>query len=662
MRNISPLPLTAATQPRARTLTWLVCAVALTGAPHLLHLPLWISLASLMIAAWRVSAAHRGWPLPGKGLCLLLAMACVVGIYLDFGTLLGRDAGVALLMVMLSLKLLETRDLRDCMVVVFLGYFLIITNFLYSQSIPMGLYMLLAVLLITTTLVEMNRLTGTLRTQLRIAGLLLLQALPLMLVLFVLFPRVAGPLWALPQQGSSASTGLSDEMTPGSISNLVASRAVAFRAAFEGAIPVPAERYWRGPVFWFSDGQSWSPGSLSGEQAQAFTGPMEVITYTLTLEPHHKTGLFALDLPASVPEGARLTDDFQLLSETSVKTRQHYQLTAYLTSETGPLAEQQLRRALQLPADSNPRARALGLSWRERAGGDAEIVRQALSYFNKETFFYTLNPPRLGTRPGDNPVDEFLFETRRGFCEHFASAFTTLMRAAGLPSRVVTGYQGGEYNPLGGYLAVRQSDAHAWTEVWLNGHGWVRIDPTGAVAPERIELGGDALAEARQASGFFMAGEGLWGRAAQPLRLAWDAMNYNWNQWVLSYGPERQRGLLSSLGLGDITWKGMALALTAGLGLLAFALGAYLLRYRNPLEDPTVTAYRRFCNKLARRGIARARPEGPNDFAARAAQKRPELAAEIRHITGLYCSLRYRMEPSVGGTAELRRRVRRFRP
>ncbi|MDE2088925.1 MAG: DUF3488 domain-containing transglutaminase family protein [Gammaproteobacteria bacterium] len=652
---------------RTATLVWLLASLALVIAPHALRLPAWIPLLCALLGAWRTLAHRRRWRAPRKSVLLLFTLACAVGVYLDFGTLFGRDAGVALLTIMLGLKLLETQRRRDIMVVVFLAYFLVITNFLYSQSIPMALYMLVAVLVITGALIDLNLPeTRPVRVTLRLSVQLLAQAAPIALLLFILFPRIPGPLWSLPNDAHRGVTGLTDRLAPGSLSRLSESNAVAFRASFEGPPPPPAQRYWRGPVLWHTDGMDWTPGRRRDGKpgragVMAYRALGRPLTYTVILEPDNRPWLFTLGLPASVPPHAYLTPDFQLLADKPVTHRIRYRVSSYLRYDTGSLSAAERARALQLPAHISPRVRALASSWRGAARGDAQIVNDALLYFRGRPFVYTLTPPPLGR----HPVADFLFKTRKGFCEHYAASFALLMRIAGIPSRVITGYLGGKMNPLGDYMIVRQSDAHAWVEVWLKRRGWVRVDPTAAVAPQRIDEGID-VADIAPAGGAvrFDVPQAAWlARAWRHTRLAWDAANYGWDRWVLAYGPRRQLALLARLGLGAPPWQVMALGLLIGTGALLLATGLLMLRRRPArVNDPAAAAYRRFCSKLARRGLRRAPGEGPLDFERRIADLRPDLAAPGRAIIRLYVALRYGAHAPRDALSRLRRQVRAFRP
>src|SRR3569623_946517 len=451
---------------RSATLYRLLAALALVGVPHALHLPLWLSGVAVGLGIWRYIAAHRQLRLPPSWLRIALTVLSLGAIFGQYGTLLGRDAGAALLIAMLGLKLLELREPRDVYVVGCLGYFLVIVHFLYSQTPLLVVYMLATVVLLTATLIDLTRREhAPLRPLLRLAATLVGYAVPLMLAAFILFPRISSPLWGLPNDAYSGMSGLSNEMAPGRISQLSLSDAVAFRVEFEGALPPPQQRYWRGPVFSLTDGERWRGGPLDERErgAPSFVALGAPFRYSVTLEPRDHRWLFALELPA----------------------------------------------------EGSPRARALAADWRAHATSSADVVQAALRMYREQHFVYTLTPPRID----DDFVDGFLFGTRRGFCEHYAASLAFLMRAAGIPARVVTGYQGGELNSFGNYLVVRHRDAHAWTEVWLGDSGWVRVDPTAAVAPERIERGIDPALQRAGEAVRFSSHENAWlGRLARALQ------------------------------------------------------------------------------------------------------------------------------------------------
>ncbi len=640
---------------------WMLALQMLMLAPHLTRLPLWVGALALGLGGWRLLLAWRSpGRMPGGWLLVAITLLATTAVVLTYGHLLGPEEGVALLVLMWALKLLETRTERDVMLVLLLGYFLVITNFMYSQSVLMALYMLGTVLLTTTLIVAVQQpaLARPRSAELRLALTLLGQATPLMVVLFLLFPRVSGPLWGMPST-SEGMTGVSDRMAPGGLSKLIQSREIAFRVNFRGAIPDPSALYWRGPVLGYYDGWSWSVGWPAGHRLPPLRDLGEPIDYVVTLEPHKYGWLYALDMPAGAPPGATLDADYTLSLPEPVGQRQRYALRSYLHYRLGETTFDGYarRRALQLPKSGNPRTRALAHTWRSESRSDREIVFRALQLFRDEAFYYTLSPPLLD----DDPVDDFLFETRRGFCEHYASAFVLLMRAADVPARVVAGYQGGELNPVGDYLIVRQSDAHAWAEVWLSDAGWTRVDPTVAVAPERVERGLEAALPAGESQTLLAARGAAW---LHPVILAWDALNHRWDYWVLGYGTARQAELLASLGLNARHWQELVVALVAAAATLLGGVFA-LMRWRGggaQPADPVLRSYRRYCAKLARVGLARRPSEGPLDYAARVRRARPDLGSRSDLITRLYIVLHYGSGGPPRAEERLRRLVRHFRP
>ena len=638
-------------------LTAILVSLALVMAPHASHLPTWIpSLVTIvLLGRFYIGWQHRR--LPNKAILVAIAIASTAGIALSYRTLYGRDVGVALLTVMMGLKVMEMNAPRDTMVAILLAYFLVVTNFFYSQSIPTALYMLLVVWIITATMVRLQHQASTPKPSaiLKQAVTMLLQGIPIMLALFLLFPRVQGPLWGLPQINYSAKSGLSDTMSPGDVSSLSLSDDVAFRVLFEQHPATPSQLYWRGPVLWNFDGRTWRPGMTLTARGPEVEGLDPPLRYSVTMESHDRYWLFAIDMPIVIPQGAYLTMDHQLLSRRIVRERMRYDMQSSLRYRINPdESAGNLRLARQLPAGYAPRARAFAEQLRAQGGTDREIVNRALKMFRDQPFMYTLEPPKLGP----DPVDEFLFVTRSGFCEHYASAFTFLMRAADIPARVVTGYLGGETNPVDGYFVVRQSDAHAWTEVWLADEGWVRVDPTATVSPLRIERG--LAAAVPEADRPLLERRNLdWLKQA---RFAWDAVANSWNQWVLGYNPERQGRFLSQFGLKDISWQDLVIILAVVCGLIVLSLSVGLLfRMNFRRRDPVLRAYLAFCDAMARRGAPRRPSEGPRDFAARIGRQFPDLKEAAQNVSALYVSLRYGRQPRQDELHALRAAVRIIR-
>ena len=631
----------------------LLCGAGLVLLPHLLHLPLWVSAVSLATLGWRVAITLRGTRLPPAPLLLPLALGAVGGIWLTFHTILGRDAGVAMLVLLVAFKMLEMRARRDLYVVIYLSFFLLLTTFFYSQGVGTALLMLAAVIVLFAAQLSFQ-FTGAvprLRRRLWLSARLVLLAAPLALLLFVVFPRLQGPLWGMPDDAALGRTGMSDTMTPGSVSRLAQSDDLAFRVRFlDGAgAPAPALRYWRGIVLADFDGRTWTQGRApasgpGAERLRSATGAP--LRQEITLESSGNRWLYALDLPDAAPSLAgkpsALSGSLELSTPSPLDERIRYTVSSHLRSrlqaqDSLPDAE----RWLRLPEGYNPLTVLAARGLREQRS-PVERVNAALRRFREDKFSYTLEPPPLG-RDG---VDEFLFLSKSGFCEYYAGAFVFLMRAADVPARVVTGYQGGELNPVDGYLTVLQSDAHAWAEVWLAGSGWVRVDPTAAVDPERVQRG--ARRAARRATPFgalnklinFDADEhSLLGQ----LRFRMAALNNGWNQWVLNYSPERQRNAVSALAASASDpryWAALAL-LAAGMALLH----ARRLRKRG---DPVDTLYSAMCLQLARQGVARERAEGPNDFRRRveAADLAPPRKQAAAQFLRLYVAYKYGPQPA----------------
>jgi transglutaminase-like putative cysteine protease len=631
------------------------------GLPHLFTVVPWVPLVVLGMAWWRIAAAMRDWKLPSLWVRVPVTVLGFLGVAGSYRSVSGVEAGSALLLVMAGLKLLETRDERDRILVVLIAYFLLFTVFLREQAIWSVAWLvagLLGVTMALTQTVRRERLLS-LGEAARLSGRLLLQGLPVAAVLFLLFPRIPGPFWSLPNARLSGVSGLSDEIRPGDIAELGLSDAVAFRVRFEQRVPRPEDLYWRGPVLERFDGRGWtlSPGERRAPGSSEPVAGGGAIGYQIVLEPHGQRWLLALDSPVSwsAPR-ARLSAGGHLLAAEPVYERLSYQARSVPTPRRAAAADpDRLRDNLRLPADRNPQALALAEILRREARSDRDFLRLALDLFARQSFSYTLSPPPLG----EQPVDEFLFSTRAGFCEHYASALAVLARAAGIPARVVVGYQGSEPNPFSDYWIVRQANAHAWTEVWLD-DGWERIDPTSVVAPARLERGFEELA-----AGSSQVGSRLWRSNAwvNRLVLSWDAVNAAWDRWVLAYGPDAQDDLQLVLGF-DVP-RPAQLALLAGGGTVVclLVLALWLRRGDRPRPDPLAQLYAEFCRHMAGAWRARAPAESPLRYAESVAAARPDLAGEVRRITELYLRLRYGAPaPSSAPAAELARRVRGFRP
>ncbi|MGE0801862.1 MAG: DUF3488 and DUF4129 domain-containing transglutaminase family protein [Lautropia sp.] len=647
-----------------RDTLFLMGAVLLSALPQMFYLPAWCSIGFFILFVWRLGLIFSGRPLPGTLVRLIAAIAIIGAVFAQFHSLFGRDPGVALLVLFLGLKLMEMRARRDLFVVIFLCCFLLLTGYFHSQGIWMAAATLVAVLTLVASMLTMQfrQEEIPIRRRLRYAAVLLLQAIPVAAALFVLFPRPNGPLWGNPEDAAGGRTGLSDSMAPGDFSNLAESDDVVMRVRFDGAEPEPARMYWRGPTFGHFDGRIWRPTRFGAPPPTEIDIPPggQSYRYTATLEPATHRWLLALDLPVAMPAiaGVRvgIAPTFELIAEESHGERLRYDGEARFDAKIGRNENAASRnRWLALPNRFNPRTRELAERW--LADGDASVpalIRRTLDWIRHEPFSYTLSPPLLGR----DSVDEFLFDTRAGFCEHFAGAFVVLMRMLGVPARVVTGYQGAEHNPRDGYWIVRQSNAHAWAEVWSEPDGWIRVDPTGAVAPERIERG---TLQARRGAGSAIADTGRqwW----HDWRLSFDGLTHAWNQWVLTYDKSRQRSLLARFGLDMTDWQEVAGALAGVLALLLGGIALLTLR-PNRLRDPIERQYDEFCQRLAAVGAERFPYETPNGYLIRIERLLDDRAgAQARAIVAAVNRMRYDDDRAARDSlAQLQRMVRAFDP
>jgi len=661
------LPLYQAARPGE--LSTLILLTALALAPLALQLPLWVSGVTGLVIVWRYWLNLRQLRLPPAWILAILAITGLFAVILQYGPPTGRDPGVALLTIMVALKLLETYRGRDIVVAAFIGLFANVTSFFFSQGMLLATYNLLIMLAFIGLLLSLTKSppgqaaeAGAAalkpRTSFRQALGLLAQAIPIMIILFVLFPRIEGSLWGGLQTNDTAVTGLSDSMRPGSIGELARSYQIALRVSFAGEPPPPGQRYWRGPVLDYYDGQVWqNRGRRSAPSAPQASAASQRYRYTVRLAAHGKRWLLTLDRPTDIPRSAeRLTTDWELLSAKPLYEDQRYTLTSAPQIRQPALTANARQRFLQLPADLDPRVVTLAQGWRTTARDAAAVIDAAQAHFGQAPFRYSLTPPI--TR--QDPVAQFLFETRTGFCEHYASAFVVLMRAAGLPARVVTGYLGGERNTVGDYLLVRQADAHAWAEVWLPEQGWQRVDPTAAVSPDRVEQGiSGAIADSGDLHPMLRGG--AFRDALRQLGLWWDSVNYYWNEWVVAFGPEKQRQLLQALGLNGKRWVWLTGLMTAALvTVIVLYAGIYLWRNRRLPLTPLDRAYAAFCRKLARRGFGKAAHEGPWDYAQRLNATLPEQAAIIRAVTVTYAQMRYADRDDPRGVQRIRSLTRQI--
>jgi transglutaminase-like putative cysteine protease len=623
--------------------------------------PLWTVAIALGCCAWRLAVA-TGWltaPRPRKGMRFLfgaLTALLVVAVLMSFRTLNGLAAGTALLVLMGALKLLESRGRRDDAIVIGVSLFMLLAAALANQSLSrLPLYLLLIWLACAAMmLVAHPGAVLPVRAALRLSARSLAMAVPLAAACFLLFPRLGGQFWALPG-GGEASTGLSDVMSPGAIDELVADYEPAFRVRFEGTPPPPEMRYWRGPVLNSFDGYTWRR-ERRNYSAIPLTRLGDAVRYRVTMEPTYRNWLFALDtVDASPGRNVYLAPDHVLLRSEPVGETISYDASSHLrTMPRADISTLARRYETALPPGRNPRALAFARDLRERAADDAEYTRLVLDWFRDNKLEYTLEPDRTGLES----VDSVLFDTRRGFCGHFASSYATLMRAVGIPARVVTGYLGGEWNPVGGYMIVRQSDAHAWTEVWLEGQGWTRIDPTAVVEPGRLRSGVyDVLGESSVPMALTLQ-RNAW--LAQLARY-WDSTNTWWRERVLEFNLRAQLSFLRDLGIEAPGWQHLGWAFT-GVLLLWLSWVAVTLRrsVARVKPDRIGRAWLEATRKLARIAPPREPSEGAMSYARRVADQNPSLGESVLALATLYTRLRFGPEPDEPQIVALEREVRKL--
>lgn len=595
---------------------------------------------------------------------MFLTLSAFFAIILTYKSFLGRDPGISALVLFSALKLLELKSFRDFMVVIFLCFFLLMGLFLFDQSLYSLMAMVLTMIFLVSIMLMVNHpVPSRFRLKQSVSGKkarmaifiklsvrMLLFSLPMLLVLFLFFPRSSGPLWNLPQGSTGrARSGFGDFIRPGYIAWVAQSYETAFRVTFpDNNMPAYSDLYFRGLVLWYTDGKLWFQGVFPFRQRLSPPLPDHAILQEIVLEPHNRRWLFALDHPVSFPDWSGQLPGY--IFQIKKPLRRHLRYRVYsqlLPSPESSLHPMIKKWALQLPRRLNPEIRQLALSLKVGTESDEETVFSILNFFKDSDFKYTLNP---GWMNREDPISDFLFRKKTGFCEHFASSFALLARIVGIPTRVVVGYQGGNYNPLGKYLVVRQAEAHAWTEVWLKNQGWVRIDPTAVVSPERIEYGVDLTRSISSLSSIPSSDrseairrvleKGLLQRIWETIENFWDNMSTNWNYWVVSFDQEQQKNTLVNLGLAESNWL-IQIFIVLFSAMILFIAGSFILKVKSKTVSPLGKLYQRFCRKVERAGIKRHHWEGPLDFRNRIKKKFPGKSKIIYQIISLYIKMQY---------------------
>ncbi|MEY2537695.1 MAG: protein-glutamine gamma-glutamyltransferase [Verrucomicrobiota bacterium] len=647
---------------------WLTAALVFTLPPMFGALASWVPgffLATLAAKFWMEPKDYRLRSAPWK---LILGAITLLAVFLTYGSVRGIEPGVSIVVVLMALKILEAHTAREFQVMVAVAWILCLCGFFLSQDLAIAFCLFVAFTLLLGALIQfqIGAAPSSLWTPLRIGCGLVLQATPLIVLLFIFFPRInTGGQFQFGQMRLAAS-GFSDQLSPGSVSALANSNDVAFRAEFpDGRAPKPGAMYWRGVVMSQGSGLEWraaqAPASIPRSLRRSPAG--ESIRQWITIEPHGAHWIFALDWPADPPAGITIAPGNYLWSGQPIRKPRKYEVTSYSEIPQKELQPRERKILLEVPAWITPSVRDLAQSWATPRTNPRDVVNRGLNFFRTQGFRYSLSPGEY--RKDD--LEDFLFRRRVGFCEHYAASFATLMRLAGIPARVVVGYLGGEFNGLGRFFVIRQADAHAWCEVWLPQSGWTRIDPTSVVAPERVDLGLNTFLERSVEAGQFGNPQNRLVRNLArsqifiKTRLAWQTLNYAWDTRVLSFDGETQESFLSAAGLTRTGPLGLVF-MTATSGMAVIGIYAiWMQRRARAPRDRVKKLYERFCRAAARLGAVRNPSEGPIDFANRAAQLLPNRADQIRIIVNAYVALRYSAEPTGSLFGTLTKQVDAFR-
>ena len=656
-------------KPTSNTLFSLLAGIHLSALPLYDGMPVAIIILLLTLSLWQFFIIKQQRNNPGKLIQTLIIVISFITVLYTYGHIFGQQPGIALVVLMTVLKLFETKNSRDCYIIIYSAFFIIASNFFHSQSVWLIIYVFFVVVFLVAITIALSdkRNSMPLRNRLAMASRFVFYAMPLMLILFVLFPRIPGPLWGLPDDAYSSQMGLSEEMSPGSINRLISSSAIAFRVKFDHNIPLHKDRYWRGVVLSTYDGKTWRRNDAP-VSAQANIRYKDAETsnsdfrYTVTLEPTNLNWLLSLEYPKIQPgpgenSAYRMNREAMLVTPGKTNNAINYTVSSQIDASNLALFEQEDYKNRLLPIRKNPRTMRLARELYRSSGFETKrYVGAVLNYFRNNNFVYTLSPDLLG----ENAMDDFLFNSQRGFCEHYASAFTYLMRAAGIPSRIVIGYQGGKMNPLDDYMIVRQSDAHAWSEVWLQDR-WQRIDPTAAVSPDRIERGIlNAGLDNNRLPLLLVSNNAL----IKNMAFLYDSFQNNWNQWVIGFNQKKQNDLLKALGFDKATSSDLILLLVFCLSIAGLIIGWFLLSHKTVEKDRVQHYYNLFCQKLQRHGLQRQLNEGPVDFENRIYKEAilgVPTKTDIAYIFKAYRTLHYGNQENINLKKKYFKKIRLFK-
>ncbi|WP_028581078.1 transglutaminase family protein [Desulfogranum japonicum] len=647
---------------RSQTLP-ILYTVILCTLPHLINISVIATLICICMWGYHLGSLYKGWPIPGlKVRTVLGTILFIMAVLTHEG--LTVEAFVALLTLMIALKLFELKKLQDGVIAVILCYFIIVSGMFFNDSIIATFYILFTVLFNTAVLIHIQYPELQLSPAFSLSFQLALRAFPFMIILFLVFPRIQTGFWGRPELLQN-KTGFSDTISLGTVASLAQSDKVAFRVTFTSDPPPQDQLYWRGIVLWNFDGQTWKRGNRSRGAASQFQKGTRKIRYNVTLEPHNQQWLFGIDLPTQLQASwSWLRDDHSLYRRRPVSSRFNYTVESYLGARSQARSPN-IDLALSLPSTGNPRARDLARQWSQVAGSRMEIVEKAIQFFKTQNIVYTLKPGAIPVSMQGDPIDYFLFSSRSGFCEHFATSLAFLLRAADVPARLVGGYLGGAKNPMGDYWIIRQSDAHAWVEVLNDENIWQRVDPTTIVAPERANLSAEqAIQDDTQASWLSRLGFHEVPQWFTGVRNMWDFANNKWNMWVMEYSISSQRSLFSKIGINISLNKGIVQIVFIAAVLLGatFFLNLVFLRPKKQEQDKVSQYWSTFCTKMQRAGVGRLPSQGPILFLEKIKKQRQDLYDQAAPIVHLYIKLRFSGQYNDDDLAHFRSMTTNFRP
>ena len=675
--SLPPLPKTPpAHQPSRSTLYQLAAIIAIALFTHFSIANPAIAMFALVVFILKVGLIYRSQAAPPSWVMIILMVFSLGLILFFYGGWNGQKAGISFLVLLVALKFLESRGLRDYFVTCLILYFLAASSFLFDSSITSIVIVLVYTIAITAILLKLSN-PKEIKALAAIGASteIIVKALPLAIFLFFFFPRIQGDFGFLPSQDfSEGKDALSNSLVAGEMAASAFDNSLAFRVQFDGAIPAREFLYWRSKVMNIERNFQWE---VALPQLRRFNEAIRKrkaaslnngdISYEILHEKTKDLFIPYLDYVAGISSG-ELLDDYSVYISKPIDSDFNYRGSSTLKPSLPKPVKLDRARLLQTTAQPSAKMQTLLRQWRSNASTDKQLADLVYKWLADNEFSYSLRPPTLDQ---DRPLEDFIFNSKVGYCEHYASTFSTLMRWLGVPARIVVGYQGGSINKQGNFIEVKYSDAHAWSEVWVDQH-WQRYDATLVVSPERIEFGMDAFADLWNSN---LLGSQLDGRALSnilnptgingALNFIKENLNnigYQWNKWIVNYDFDAQRKLLSRLGFSTRNSVStlVAILLLGGCSILLFYFWRLLPKPQRIGEEQRV--YLKFVALFSKQGIDKALSETPNDFADKVIKKHPGLASKVRKIIDDYISLRCTTkEGSVELLKQFKQNVKQFK-